>query len=304
MIPLSAGLLYLNIMKKRLTILFATVSALAVFLTPSVALAAKPGSGSGGSKPAAPTELKGYDVSYPQCGKSLPTDHYFGIVGVNGGTASVANGCLADQLVWANGAKTGSNQPRVQLYVNTANPGEVISQVTTWPTTSTDSKGNVPANPYGPCNGANDKACSWLYGWNRSIYTEGVFKSATSSMGLNSDTSQYVWWLDVETMNTWQSSRNKDAQIRNTAAIEGFGAYYQSQGAKVGLYSTADQWTAITGNNISSTSNLRGLGNWRPSGSSLANAKSNCSVAPLTPGGFISLTQYVVKNLDNNHSCI
>lgn len=270
---------------------------------PAMALAAKPSDG--GSKPGGgSTELVGYDVSYPQCGKILPTDFYFGIVGVNGGTASTANNCLGDQLVWANTAKTGSNQSRVQLYVNTANPGEVISQVTTWPTSSVDSNGNTPTNPYGSCNGANDKACSWLYGWNRSIYSEGVFKSAATIKGLDSNTSHYVWWLDVETMNTWQSSSDKEAQIRNTAAIEGFAAYYQSKSATVGLYSTAAQWTSITGNNISASSNLRGLGNWRPSGTSLANAKSNCSVAPLTPGGFISLTQYVVKGLDNNHSCI
>ncbi len=263
--------------------------------TPTV-LAAAPRSASA-------TELVGYDVSYPQCGRSLPTSFYFGIVGINGGNAATANSCLADQLVWASKARTGSNQSKYQAYVNTANPGEVIAQITTWPTTSADSNGSIPANPYGACNGANDRACSWLYGWNRSIYTEGVFKAAATSKGLNSNTADYVWWLDVETMNTWQSGSN-EALIRNTAAIEGFGAYYQTKGAHLGLYSTAAQWAQITGNNVSPSSNLNGLPNWRPSGASLSNAKSNCSVAPLTSGGYISLTQYIVKNLDNNHSCI
>jgi len=233
----------------------------------------------------------------------LPTNHYFGIVGVNGGTAATANSCLADQLVWASRAKTGSNQSKYQVYVNTANPGEVISQITTWPTSAYDTNGTIPANPYGTCGGANDQACSWLYGWNRSIYTEGVFRAAANSKGLNANTADYVWWLDVETMNTWQSGSNAALQ-RNTAAIEGFGAYYLYKNAKIGLYSTAVQWTQITGNNIGATSNLNGLPNWRPSGTSLANAKNNCGVAPLTSGGYISLTQYVVKNLDNNHSCI
>lgn len=291
-------------MKKRLIALFAAAPLLAALLIPSVAFAAKPVNGGGSTPKPSPTiELKGYDVSYPQCGKTLPTDLYFGIVGVNGGNAATANSCLADQLVWASKAKTGSNQSKNQVYVNTANPGQIISQVTTWPTTSTDVNGNVPINPYGACNGANDRACSWLYGWNRSIYTEGVFKAAANSKGLNSNTGDYVWWLDIETMNTWQTGSN-DALIRNTASIEGFGAYYQSKNAKVGLYSTAAQWTQVTGNNIGTSSNLNGLPNWRPSGSSLANAKVNCSVAPLTSGGFISLTQYIVKNLDNNHSCI
>src|SRR5688572_16316558 len=124
---------------KRLLV-FLTGLAVSFVMVPSVAYAAKAvgSAGSGGSKPAPVVELKGYDVSYPQCGKTLPTDHYFAVVGVNGGTAAVANSCLGEQLVWANRAKTGSKQPRVQLYVNTANPGEVISQITTWPTTPND----------------------------------------------------------------------------------------------------------------------------------------------------------------------
>lgn len=286
---------------KRL-LAFALIGILTVMAVPSVVFAAKP-IGGGGTKPGSVTDMKGYDVSYPQCGKALPTDHYFGIVGINGGNAATANSCLAEQLVWANKAKVGSKQPRMQLYVNTANPGEVIDQITTWPTTSMDSTGSIPNNPYGACSGANDRACSWLYGWNRSIYTEGLFKAAAQSKGLSTNTADYTWWLDVETMNTWQSG-GTEALIRNTAAIEGFGAYYLAKGGKIGLYSTAVQWTQITGNNIASTSNLVGLPNWRPSGTSLANAKSNCSVAPLTANGYISLTQYVVKNLDNNHSCI
>lgn len=286
-------------MKKLLVVSVLAVSILSLGFLPASAMAAKP---AGGGK--TPTiELKGYDVSYPQCGKSLPTDHYFGIVGVNGGNAATANPCLADQLVWASKAKVGSNQSRLQVYVNTANPGEVINQISSWPTGPADTYGFVPANPYGVCGGSNDMACSWLYGWNRSIYTEGLFKTAAQSRGLITDTSKYVWWLDVETMNTWQSGSNEALQ-RNTAAIEGFGAYYQAKDAIIGLYSTAVQWAEITGNNVGVSSNLNGLPNWRPSGSTLANAKKNCSVAALTPGGYISLTQYIVKNLDNNHSCI
>lgn len=286
-------------MRKLLSLVI--LLSFAVIVAPAAVFAAKP---VGGGGTPAPVELVGYDISYPQCGKRLPADHYFAIIGVNGGTAAAPNPCLGEQLVWANTAKTGSKQPRVQLYVNTANPGEVIDQITTWPTSSLDSNGNLPNNPYGnDCTGANDAACSWLYGWNRSIYTEGVFKAAASAKSLNTETADYMWWLDVETMNTWQSGSN-DALIRNTAAIEGFASYYQNQGATVGLYSTAYQWGVITGNNISASSNLLGLANWRPSGSSLNNAIANCGVAPLTPGGFISLTQYVQKNLDKNHSCI
>lgn len=276
-----------------------TISLIAgTLMIPSIVSAAKP-VGGGGS-----TELVGYDISYPQCGKRLPTGQYFGIVGVNGGTAATTNPCLAEQLVWANKSKVGSNQPRIQLYVNTANPGEVISQITTWPTSNTDKTGFTAPNPHGTCAGSNDLACSWQYGWNRAVEANiDRFVPAAHTAGINPSASAYTWWLDVETMNTWQSGSN-DALVRNTATLEGMTSYFTSQNAKVGLYSTAVQWAQITGNNITASSNLNGLPNWRPSGASLSNAKTNCSVAPLTPGGFISLTQYVIKNLDHNHSCI
>ncbi len=291
-------------MKKLLS--FFALSILAVALVPSAAYAAKPINGGGSKSPATSSELVGYDISYPQCGKRLPTGQYFGIVGVNGGTAATTNPCLAEQLIWANKSKVGSLQPPVQLYVNTANPGEVISQITTWPTNNIDKTGfdTSGINPYGICTGANDMACSWQYGWNRSVEANlDRFAPAAEKSGISQSASAYTWWLDVETMNSWQSG-STEALARNTAAIEGFAKYYQSKGASVGLYSTAAQWLEITGNTVGTDSNLNGLANWRPSGTSLSIAKSNCDVAPLTFGGYISLTQYVQKGLDHNHSCI
>lgn len=281
-------------MKRTLT--FAAVLVMALVTVPSIAFAAKP---VGGSKPAPTVEMKGYDVSYPQCGRTLPTDHYFGIVGVNGGNAATFNPCLADQLAWANSAKTGSKQDKVQLYVNTANPA----------TDSTYGWGSWPTSgetPYGSCTGerTNDQACSWQYGWNRSAEAEAYFAEKAQEAGLASaSTGDYTWWLDVETMNSWQAG-DQDALKRNVAALEGFAAYYQSKSADVGLYSTEVQWNEITGDNLGGSSNLNGLSNWRPSGASLKNAIANCDVPPLTSGGSIVLTQYVRKNLDHDHSCI
>lgn len=264
-----------------------------------MAFAAKPNTS---NKPTAPsgggntTEMVGYDVAYPQCGKKLPTDHYFGVVGVNGGSATNSNPCLADQLVWQNQAKDGSKQSKLQLYVNTANPAqESTYNWASWP--------RIGDTPYGVCRGMNDKACSWQYGWNRSVYAESVLKTAAESKNLNSNTAAYVWWLDVETMNSWQTG-STEALARNQAAIEGFAAYYQSQGAQVGLYSTGYQWGEIVGTTLISNGNLAGLPNWRPSGTALSNAVNNCTVEPLTSNGQIVLTQYVKKNLDYNHSCI
>jgi hypothetical protein len=283
---------------KRIFGIFALSTLLFVaLLTPSVAAARKP---SGGT-----AEPVGYDVSYPQCGKTLPNDHAFAIIGINGGNAATGNPCLAQQLAWGNRASGATNQPYLQLYVNTANPGQVISQVSTWPTSNTDKSGFTPSNPYGTtCAGANDESCSWMYGWNRAYAAvHEYFRPAAVAANVSQATSDYTWWLDVETMNTWQTG--SDAALkRNVAALEGWTSYFTQYGAHVGLYSTAYQWGQITGNYISVSSNLNKLPNWRPSGATLTNAKANCSVDPLTAGGFISLTKYVKKNLDHNHSCI
>ncbi len=283
-------------MKKLLSLV--SVSFVAVLLVPSVAFAAKPVGGGGSPSPTPTVEYVGYDVSYPQCGKKLPTDHYFGIVGVNGGTAASYNTCLTQQLAWANSAKadTNSKQPKVQVYVNTANPAQDTAyNWNNWPTTG--------ATPYGACAGVrnNNEACSWQYGWNRSVETEAYFVSRAQAAGIGTDTSKYTWWLDVETMNSWQTG---SGLALNKAAIEGFAAYYQSKSATVGLYSTKSQWEQIVGTTQVTSGNLIGLPNWRPSGASLANAKDNCTVPSLTAGGTIWLTQYVQKNLDFNHSCI
>jgi len=282
---------------KKIISLF-VLAFVVLLISPSIAFAAKP---DGAGKPKPPSgstpELVGYDISYPQCGRRLPSDHYFGIVGVNGGTAAIENPCLSEQLAWAKTAKDGSAQDKIQLYVNTANPGEVIDQITTWPTS------NTAENPYEECDGTNTLACSWQYGWNRSVEAEGYFAEAAQQAGVSSILNGYTVWLDVETMNTWQAS-SLGAFERNVATLEAMTEFYESKGATVGIYSTAYQWGEITGNQISADSNLNGLGNWRPSGASLSNAINNCSVKSLTPGGAIVLTQYVKKNLDHNHSCL
>ncbi len=286
---------------KKLLFLIALSFTIITFV-PALALAAKP-EGAGKPKPpsdggGSSTELVGYDISYPQCGRKLPTDHHFGIVGVNGGNAATFNPCLAEQLVWADSAQQHPKQDKVQLYVNTANPAqESIYNWKSWPTSG--------STPYDECSGVknNSLACSWQYGWNRSAETEAYFIEKAQEAGIELNTSNLIWWLDVETMNSWQSG-SREALEKNVAALEGFAAYYKAQGARIGLYSTEYQWEVITGNFIGSNSNLNALPNWRPSGASLANAINNCGVPPLTAGGSIVLTQYVKKNLDHNHSCL
>lgn len=251
------------------------------------------------SKPTIPSYI-GFDISYPQCGKSLPTKPAFGIVGVNGGLANTTNPCLVRQLQWAKTSTGVTSQEKIQLYVNTANPGGLNTP--SWPTNNTDPYGNQPLNPYGDCDGSNSLGCSWKYGWDRAVEDVSQrFIPAAYQAGISSNAASYIWWLDVETINTWQSGE-PDSKQKNTADLEGMAAHFQSLGARVGLYSTTTQWGQIAGPQ-NEGSNLNGLPEWRPGARSLNPAKTNCGLPPLTVGGYVVLTQYLTNNLDHNYSC-
>ena len=261
------------------------VAALGVVAT----LLAAPGTAS-----AAPTE-PGYDVSYPQCGTTLPRDRAFAVIGVNGGLSTRANPCLAAQLTWAWGSSGAvPAQPRAQVYLNTANPGQVRDQVTTWP-----ARGGTP---YGVCDGTNSTACSWQYGWERAQNSiVSFFTPAAGEARVDGRPSRYTWWLDVETMNTWQTGA-PEALARNRATLEGMTAYLASLGAEVGLYSTDEQWAEIVGS-VPTGSPLAGRDSWLAGATSLADAQAACRAPALVPGGRVSLSQYVRDGLDRNQSC-
>jgi hypothetical protein len=288
----------LNLLKK---LIFTTLTLAFVTGLSGVALAAKPGvpgQGGGGSK----TSLLGNDISWPQCGKKLPSGQAFGIVGVNGGLANTTNGCMATQLAWAAKSSGAANQAKTQLYVNTANPGGL--NTVSWPKNNVDPSGYLTSNPYGTCDGSDTPACAWQYGWNRA--QEDVFdrfKPAAAAAKISDDPAAYRWWLDVEIENTWKTGAN--GQASNVADLEGMVAYFNGLvGAKVGIYSTSYQWGQITGSAVTSGSNLNNLASWLPGAGSESTAKQYCSLPPLTSGGWVELTQFVSKNLDYDHSCV
>jgi hypothetical protein len=248
-----------------------------------------------GTASAAPA-AGGYDVSYPQCSAPLPSDRAFAVVGVNGGLSTRANPCLSAQLVWAWGASGAvPAQPRAQVYLNTANPGEVRAQVTTWPKTGT--------TPYGTCDGSNSTACSWEYGWERAQNSVvAFFAPAAREAGVDSRPSRYTWWLDVETMNTWQSGGSA-ALARNRATLEGMSTYLTSQGGRVGVYSTGQQWSQVVGT-VPAGSTLTGRDSWLAGATSLSGAQAACRRSALVPGGQVTLSQYLQGGLDRNLSCV
>ena len=131
---------------------------------------------------------------------------------------------------------------------------------------------------------------AYIYGWTR------AHEDATTRNVPNP--SSYQWWLDVETGNSWSST---DLQA-NAASLEGMTDYFKLIGATVGLHSTAYQWQTIVGN-VTESSSLYTLDSWLAGALTKRGAEANCKDAPLTPGGTVTLTQYVSRGLDYDVSC-
>jgi len=227
----------------------------------------------------------------------------------------------------------------VQLYVNTADPGDVYNgqPIADWPTNNAGGG----ADSYGACTttvvnlsrhktatvGQNSPACAWQYGWNAASRDVQVFfhNAISSHPTLDQNPADYPWWLDVETGNTWQGSKNGGLAL-NDAVLEGMVAAVTSQTtssgapAPVGLYSTASQWTQITGGEAAVDSNwaslahstapapLDGHPDWVPGATSSAGADAICAAdgaftrTAATPAN-VTLGQWVANGLDGDASC-
>jgi hypothetical protein len=239
----------------------------------------------GGSSP-----TTGYDVSYPQCSGSYPSNPLFGIVGVNGGLANNANPCLAGELRWARDApgQKRPQQPPLSLYINTSNPG--AHHVADWP-----SGGTAPA--YGSCNGLLTNACSYVYGEQRAAHSYHLVAALDSAAARTAP-----WWLDVELATSWAGTYEL-----NIAALQGFVAGLHTAGATgpIGIYSTAAQWHDITGLTPQTT---RTAFNGRLPGwvagtrATLAQARQNCANGGFT-GAAPTLAQYRIGSLDADLRC-
>ncbi len=271
--------------------------------------------------------LIGNDVSFPQCATTLPSGPAFGIVGVNGGVSDSPNPCFGtstsfpsystSELYWAATSATGlSTQPKVSLYVNTDDPGNVVdgSLIPDWPTSG--------STPYGTCTtttvttasgspataGANSTACAWQFGDQEALQDVAWLSSAASNIGaqipsasVSGSASSYPWWLDVETANTWQSGTA--GQAMNVATLQGMVAGLDGAGATtIGVYAAPSQWVTITGGTTASTTALTGLNDWIPGATSEAGAQANCAVGSFT-GGRVTLAQWNAGGVDNDLVC-
>jgi hypothetical protein len=256
----------------------------AVFCLAAAASAAAKG------KPPKQTNPAGYDVSYPQCGATLPGNVLFGIVGVNDGIVYSANPCLgggsgASELAWAE-----QYEPTAILYANTANPGPALSSH--WPTGQTTPRLCDPT--------ANDSAdCSYDYGWNAAAdsYKDAVnayVSIGKAAAGATATPAPNEWWLDVESANSWESST-----ANNVSELQGEVAYLQTQGvSSVGFYATSSDWQTITGG----TTAFADRPSWRPGSGSQSQAQAYCGTTGFT-GGPIKYSQYAAAGYDADIRC-
>ncbi len=235
----------------------------------------------------------GYDISYPQCGHSLPQAPGFGIIGANGGMTFTANKCLASEVTWA---ETAANSTPA-FYANTGAPGPAFTS--SWPQSQ-----QTPD----VCSGANTVPCAYDYGWNAARESFANAVAAESADGSSSPSAAAIaspWWLDVETGNAWEVKAGyygptAAAYANDTAMIEGEIASFTNIGVtKIGVYSTAQQWRAITD---ASATNFPAVPSWIPGFGSLATAETGCFTTSFTSAR-VAMTQYGANGYDADYVC-
>jgi hypothetical protein len=222
-----------------------------------------------------PHGAQGHDVSFPQCDLGLPeTPRAFGILGVTHGHAFTYNPCLHDEFVWAQQA------PGVapSLYMN-------LNYAVGW---------SAPKGwngPKGDCARADEVCRAYNYGYNAAV--DAFNYAAQQGVGAS------MWWIDVESLNTWSDDTNlNDVTIQ--AAID----FVVGRGATVGVYSTPVQWSDIAGRDfVPALPNGAHLPNWTGTQAISETAAKYCAPRYGFGGGRIWLVQYPGGNYDVNYAC-
>jgi len=125
------------------------------------------------------------------------------------------------------------------------------------------------------------------YGASAAAYALNYASSATGATSAAS----HVWWIDVETANSWSSD-----QAANAAVVQGALSYLKQHTSKaVGVYSTGYQWGVITGGVH------LGAVVWAAGASSAASAPSMCGTG--FTGRAVKVVQYPAGSFDGDYRC-
>lgn len=202
-----------------------------------------------------PPGTTGYDISKFQCNNIPTTPQAISIVQVTGGAINnPPNPCYSREAAWA-----GSQMSAYVFMDGLPSPAPPESL----------------SGPAGTCGG-NVNCESYNFGWNWAnhwaAYSHGAGISPT------------FWWLDIETAGHW--NLNSSANASNAYVIAGALDALRANGVIAGIYSTALQWSEITGNSI----NFPGVSLWVPGASNISSgtysAQNICHGAVPGPNGW------------------
>jgi hypothetical protein len=162
--------------------------------------------------------------------------------------------------------------------MNTSNPGP-DSETIDW---------YAQRAPDPGCSPENELACAYDFGFNAAAQAFAYAQEATGGRAVGR-----VWWLDVETDNSW-----KYGDIpTNRASLQGSLEFLERQpGVIVGVYSTPKMWGFIAGDHYLP------VPNWMAGATTAAEAVAHCDPAFSATGGPVVLSQWV-EEFDNDWVC-
>jgi hypothetical protein len=214
----------------------------------------------------------GYDVGAVSCHDPLPSGGSFGIVGATAGRPFHPSPCLSAEYTWASSLTYAP-----QFYLNLADPGHRSAH---W-------GAGGPRRCHRKLK--YDVGCAYDYGVKAAAAAVKYVKAVDSS-------GRGRWWVDVETDNSWGTSRAGIAA--NIADIEGALHYLRSQRhTSTGIYTETVWWSAITGG-----ARMRHTAVWGGGADSKRHARANCRKHSIT-GGPALLAQWIVGSVDHDLAC-
>jgi hypothetical protein len=209
--------------------------------------------------------VTGFDISYPQCDKEYPPDPAFAVIGVNGGRPFTDNPCFLHQYTWAQ-----EQYAKPAVYMN-------LSYI------SPKNRENAFNGPW-QCEEFNESCLAYNYGYQAALFSYDNVENIKTKPGM--------WWLDIETMNTW----SEDTEL-NKLVIQGAIDFLHSKNQTIGVYSTNFQWKTIAGDF------KPGLAVWTAGAKNRETASLRCQPSYAFTGGRVQMVQYVENNFDHNYLC-
>jgi len=161
---------------------------------------------------------KGFDVSFPNCGRSSAPGTGFYIVGANDGRPFTTNPCFAREYAWA------QDRTPAAVYVNTGYQRQLLRHITA------------------ACR-ARAAAEDRTVGAGQA-FALGCSEATTALPSPLPSPAPSVIWLDVEPSNPWSSNNEL-----NAATVQGLiaGFAVTDPAAVVGIYSRSSWWNEIAG---------------------------------------------------------